>query len=332
MAQTVRSTNSVPIGKKQKKKHETTLAFDLKENWQLYVMVAPLVIWLALYAYKPLWGMVIAFQDYSPFLGIIKSPFTGFDNFIALFFGPGAEQFWRAFRNTILLSLYGIVFGFPAPIILALLFNEARDGLFRKVVQTVTYIPHFISEVVIAGMVLSFLALNTGIVNVLTQNILGFFGIQYEHIQFMALSKYFPPVYILSGIWKNVGFESIVFFAALMGIDPTLYEAAKIDGASKLKQIMYVSIPGIMPTIVVMLIIRIGNILNIGYEKVILLYNPLIYDTADVLSTFTYRLGIVNPPDYGLSTAASLINSIVGFALVIAANRFAKKVSSTSLW
>lgn len=310
---------------------KTPLITDIKENWQLYVMVLPLVIWLILYAYKPMWGIVIAFQKFSPFKGITGSDFIGLDNFKVLMFGTASQYFWRAFRNTILISLYGIIFAFPIPILLAVMFNEVRDGMFRKGVQTATYIPHFISEVVVASLVLSFLALNTGIINILVQKFLAIFGINYSHIQFMSKPGFFRSIYILSGIWKNVGFDSIVFFAALVGISPTLYEAAKMDGATKLQQIIHVSLPGITPTIVIMLIIRIGNILNIGYEKVLLLYNPIVYETADILSTYTYRLGVENV-DYGLSTAASLINSIIGFILVIGANKISKKLTQSSLW
>lgn len=300
-------------------------------NYQLYLLAAPLVIWLLLFAYKPLWGVVIAFQKFSPFKGITGSEFIGLDNFKNLMFGNASKYFWRAFNNTIMLSLYGLIIGFPIPILIAIMFHELKNELSRKVIQTVTYVPHFISEVVVSSLVLSFLALNTGIINILIQNVLNFFGIDYQQVQFMSNPDYFRSVYTLSGIWKESGFASIVYFAALCGIPVELYEAAKIDGASRVKQIWHISIAGIMPTIVVMFIIRIGNILNIGYEKVILLYNPLIYEKADILSTYTYRLGIENP-DYGLSTAVSLVNSLIGFLLVILANRLSKKFTESGIW
>lgn len=304
---------------------------ELRNNWQLYVLILPLTIWLILYFIKPLGGIAIAFQNYSPFKGILHSDFVGLDNFKDLMSGPSSVYFWRAFKNTLIISLYGIVFAFPIPIILALLFNEVKNSNYRKFVQTVTYLPYFISEVVVASLVISFLALNTGIINVLINNFFQIFGIQYSEIQFMLIPKYFRTIYISSGVWKSCGFDSIIFFAALCGVSPTLYEAAKIDGANKLKQIIHVSLPGIAPTIVIMLIIRIGHILSIGYEKVLLLYNPMIYSTADILSTYTYRLGMENV-NYGLSTAASLLNSIIGFCLVIAANKISKKLTQTSLW
>lgn len=303
----------------------------LKDDYQLYLLVAPLVIWLLLFSYKPLWGVVIAFQKYSPFKGISGSEFVGFANFQNLMSGNAARYFWRAFGNTIALSSYGLLIGFPIPILIAIFFHELKNEMSRKLIQTITYIPHFISEVIVSSLVLSFLALNTGIVNILVENFLGIFGVDYQQIQFMSNPSYFRGIYTISGIWKEAGFASIVYFSALCGIPVELYEAAKIDGANKIKQIWHISIAGIMPTIVVMFIIRIGNILNIGYEKVILLYNPLVYETADILSTYTYRLGIENP-DYGLSTAASLVNSVIGFILVILANRLSKKFTESGIW
>lgn len=309
-----------------------TVAHELKKNWQLWLMVLPLLLWLFFYAFKPLYGISIAFLKYSPFKGIEGSEFVGLKNFQDLMFGPSKEMFWRAFKNTVLISMYGLVFGFPVPIILALLFHELRSNRYRKMVQTVVYAPHFISEVIVCSIVLTMLAMDTGLFNVLLEKLFGLFGADYKQIHFMAKSEYFRTIYTASGIWKEAGFSSIVFFSALCGIPMELYEAAKVDGASRFKQILHVSLPGITPTIVIMLIIRVGNILNVGYEKVLLLYNPGIYDTADILSTFTYRMGVANNPNYGLSTASSLVNSIIGFAMVVAANRISKKFSETSLW
>ena len=301
-------------------------------NWQLWLMVLPLLIWLIFFAVKPLYGVVIAFLKYSPFKGIEGSDFVGLDNFKELMFGPSKDMFWRAFKNTVLISIYGLVFAFPIPVILALMFHELKGNRSRKMLQTVTYAPHFISEVIVCSLVLTMLALNTGMINVLLERFLGLFGVEYSQIHFMAESKFFRTIYTTSGVWKEAGFGSIVFFSALCGISSELYEAARVDGASRLKQIWYISIPGIIPTIMIMLIIRVGNILNVGYEKVLLLYNPGIYDTADILSTFTYRMGVATNPNYGLSTASSLVNSLVGFAMVVAANRISKKFSETSLW
>lgn len=307
------------------------LLAEMRENWRLYFLIVPLVCWLILYAFLPLGGLAIAFQKFSPFKGIEGSPFIGFDNFERMMSGPQAYLFWRALGNTLLISLYGLVFGFPIPIMLALLFNEIKEGIYRKSIQTVSYLPHLISEVTIASIVLTLLQLN-GPINIGIEKLLALFGADYSRIAWMSEPAYFQGIYVFTGIWKEAGFSSIVYFAALVSISPTLYEAAKIDGASRWQRIKYVSIPGILPTIVIMMIIRIGDILNVGYERVILLYNPSTYVTADVLSSWTFRLGSAPPVDYGLSTAGALFNSVIGFILVIAANRFAKKRSETSLW
>lgn len=302
------------------------------QEWQLWLMITPLLIWMLLFAYKPLTGMSIAFLKYNPFKGYSGSQFVGLQNFKDLLYGVSNEYFWRAFRNTVVLSGYSIVFGFPAPIILAILLHEVKSNSGKKLVQTITYAPHFLSEVIVCGILVTMLALNTGFFNVMLQKITEFFGGDYSQIQFLGESKYFRTIYTASGIWKEAGFGSIVFFAALCGIPNELYEAAKVDGANRIKRILHISIPSILPTIVIMLIIKIGNILNLGYEKVLLLYNPSTYDKADILSTYIYRMGVQTNPNYGLSTAASLFNSLFGFALVILSNRISKKFSETSLW
>lgn len=305
---------------------------SVRRDWRLWVLILPLLLWLYFYAYRPMYGIMIAFMDYSPFKGMEGSAFNGIDNFKTLMFGASRQLFWRAFKNTILISLYGLVFSFPMPIIFAILLHEVRNSKGRKIVQTITYAPHFISEVTICSLLLTMLALNTGLFNVLLGKIFALFGLEFQSIHFMAKSEYFRTIYTVSGIWQNVGFSSIVFFSALCGIPSELYEAARVDGATRLRQIWHISIPGILPTIVIMLIIRVGNILNVGYEKVLLLYNSQIYDRADILSTYIYRMGVASSPDYGLSTAASLVNSFIGFTMVIMANRIARKFSETSLW
>lgn len=304
---------------------------SFKKQWQLWVLILPLLIWLVLFAYRPLKGILIAFQDYSPFLGS-DSPYIGLDNFKELMFGASNQYFWRAFRNTIVISLYGLIIGFPIPIIMAVLFHEIRNASYRKFAQTAVYVPHFISEVIVCSMVVTALGMNTGLINVLLEKIVTLFGGDYNQIHFLADSGKFRMIYTLTGIWKESGFASIIYFAALCGIPNELYEAAKVDGAGRFRQIWSVSLPGILPTIVIMLIIRIGKILNVGYERVLLLYNPGIYDKADILSTYTYRLGIQAHPDFGLSTAASLLNCIIGFTLVVFANKFSKRFSESTLW
>lgn len=300
----------------------------IKDDWQLYVLLAPLFIWLAMFSYKPMYGLIIAFQDYNLFNGMSGSDWVGFSNFQRLFFGSGSTNFWRAFKNTIVVSSYSLLFAFPLPIILALLFNEIKDGFFRRGVQTAMFLPHFLSDVILAGIVISFLEPDTGIINVLLVNI----GILEDGVYWLTKPEWFRPIYIASTIWKEAGFGSIVYFAALSGVSPEQYEAAAVDGASKIQKMLYISLPSIAPTIAIMLIIRIGNLLNVGYELVMLMYQPVTYETADVLSTYIYRLGITGSNDFSLAAAAGLFNSVIGFTLVIGANKISKKMSDTVLW
>lgn len=268
-----------------------------------------------------MFGNIIAFQDYSVAGGVFGSDWVGFKhfaNFLSNF------KFWKLIRNTLAINLYGILFAFPAPIILALLLNEIRLKKFKRAVQTVTYLPHFISVVIAAAIILDFVSAD-GIIN----NVRALFGL--DKIVFMTQPKYFYPVYIISGIWQEVGWGSIIYIATLSSIDPQLYEAAMIDGAGRWKQMLHVTLPGILPTIIIMLILRIGQMLNVGFEKVLLLYNPSIYETSDVISTYVYRQGILSQ-DYSYSTAVSLFNSVFNFSLLILANNISKKFTSSSLW
>lgn len=294
----------------------------LKRDKALYILIAPMMIWTFLFKYKPLYSLQIAFKDYNLFKGIEASPWVGLEHFETFFTGP---YFLRTLGNTFILNIVMLVIGFPVPIILALLINEIRSKGFKKWIQTATYLPHFISAVVIAGIVINFLSPSTGIVNLLLAKI----GV--EPIYFLIKPEFFRGIFVSMNIWQEAGFNSIVFLAALSAIDPQLYEAAKIDGANKWKQILNVTIPGIMPTIMIMLIIRIGNLLNLSFEKIILLYNPSTYETADVLSTFVYRTGLVNA-QYDLGAAVGLFEAIVAFFLVYGANRLSKKLTQNSLW
>lgn len=300
----------------------------IKDDWQLYALLAPLYIWLLLFSYKPMYGLLIAFQDYNIWRGMAGSEWVWFENFATLFFGSGSTAFWRAFKNTVVISSYSLLFAFPLPILLALLFNEVKDGLFRRGVQTAMFLPHFLSDVILAGIVISFLDPSTGIVNILLEKV----GLIEDGIYWLMKPEWFRPIYITSTVWKECGFGSIVYFAALSGISPEQYEAAAVDGASKIQKMLYISLPGIAPTIAIMLIIRIGNLLNVGYELVMLLYQPVTYETADVLSTYIYRLGITGSNDFSLAAAAGLFNSAIGFILVIGANKISKKMSDTVLW
>ncbi|NTC84634.1 ABC transporter permease [Agrobacterium tumefaciens] len=295
---------------------------DVRRDWQLYLLLAPMIIWFAVFLYKPMYGLVIAFQDFSIFRGIAKSPWVGFENFAGLFHN---DMFIRAFWNTLKISALGLIFAFPVPIILALMFNEVQNSVARSWAQTIVYLPHFISVVIVAGIVINFLSPSIGIVNLLLK------GLGFEPIYFLTQPEWFRPIYIGSSVWKEAGFESIVYLAAIAGVSPTLYESARVDGASRWQMMWRITLPCILPTIVIMLIIRIGNLVEVGFEYIILLYRPSTYETADVVSTFIYRTGLQGT-QYDLATAAGLFNAVIAFVLVYSANRISRKVSSTSLW
>ncbi|MFD2329883.1 ABC transporter permease [Cohnella sp. GCM10020058] len=260
-------------------------------------------------------------MDYKPFLGMSGSKWVGFDNFTTFFHGP---FFTRIIKNTLMISLYNLIFAFPIPIVLAILFNEVRKKKFRVLVQTISYMPHFISTVVIAGLVVNFLSPSSGIVNILLEK-LGF-----DSIYFLTKPEYFRAIFVLQGIWASAGFASIIYYSSLMSIDSAQYEAAMIDGAGRFKQIWHITLPGLLPTIGIMLLLSIGNLMNVGYEMIILLYQPITYDTADVIGSYVYRLGMQNA-NYSMSTAVGLFNGVVSLFLVMTANRISKKISDVSI-
>ncbi|MFE4710179.1 MULTISPECIES: ABC transporter permease [unclassified Paenibacillus] len=295
---------------------------DWSRHKYIYLMLLPVVIYYLVFLYFPMYGLQIAFKDFSPVKGILGSEWVGFKHFISFY---DSYYFWRLIRNTLLISLYELVFGFPAPIILALLLNEIRSRVFKNVVQSITYLPHFISIVVVSGMLVDFLSGN-GLINQLT----GFFGI--PSVSFLIVPEWFRTIYVSSGIWQGVGWGSIIYLAAIAGIDPSLYEAAKTDGAGRFKQILHVTLPGIMPTIIIMLILRFGTLMAGGsLEKILLLYNSTTYETADVISTFVYRRGLLQM-DYGFSAAIGLFNNVINFLLLVSANKISRKINETSLW
>jgi putative aldouronate transport system permease protein len=285
-------------------------------------MLLPVVIYYIVFLYFPMYGLQIAFKNFTPAKGIWGSEWVGFKHFISFY---QSYYFWRLLRNTVMISLYELVFGFPAPILLALLLNELRNRVFKNFVQSVTYLPHFISIVVVAGMMVDFLA-GDGLINKLT----GMFGI--PSVSFLIVPDWFRSIYVSSGIWQGVGWGSIIYLAAIAGIDPSLYEAAKTDGAGRFRQIMHITIPGILPTVIIMLILRFGTLLAGGsLEKILLLYNSTTYETADVISTFVYRRGLLQM-DYGFSAAVGLINNIMNFILLVSANAISRRINDTSLW
>lgn len=303
---------------------------EIKKNWRLYLLLLPMVIWFALWVYKPMFGLLIAFKDYKPDLGVFGSDFVGLYNFNTLMFGAYADQFWQAFRNTFVISIYGFIFGFPIPIILAILFSEVTHSGFRKITQTIVFLPHFLSEVTITGLVLTMLYTGTSQTGVLS-SMLYSIGLIPDGTVITQAPQYFRPMYIITGIWKESGYNSIVYFAAIMGVSPVLYEALKIDGGNKLQEIRYVTFPSIAPTLIIMVILRIGKMLSVGYERVILLYNANTYQTADVLSTFVYRIGM-QAGNSSLGASADMFNALIGFSLVVGANYISRQISETSLW
>lgn len=294
---------------------------DWQRNWELYVIIIPVLIYFILFQYKPMYGALIAFKNYKPALGFFGSPWVGLDNFTRFFTSP---FFGRLVRNTLLLSFELLLFGFPAPIILALLINEVHHQGFKKSVQTLTYLPHFISLIVVVGMITDF-SMTSGLFN----DIIVFFG--GERSPLLQNPALYRTIYVLSDIWQQVGWGSIIYLSALSGVDAQLYDAASIDGAGRFQTLLHVTLPGIMPTIITMLILRIGRLMSIGYEKTILLYNPSTYDTADIISSYVYRVGLLEQ-GWSYSTAIGLFNSVINLILLVLANKLSKKLADTSLW
>lgn len=288
---------------------------------QLYILLLPALLYYLIFCYGPMFGLTMAFQDYSITKGFFESEFVGFDNFIKFF---NDTNFWRLIKNTLSISLWQLVFAFPLPIIFALMLNEVANHRFKRVVQTITYMPYFISLVVVTRLVLTFVS-SDGLIN----NILGTLGI--KPISFMTNPDYFYPIYTISSIWQYLGWDSIIYIAALAGIDQTLYEAAQIDGAGRWKQMLHVTLPGIASTIVILLVLKIGNLMGVGYEKIMLLYNSTIYSKADVISTYVYRRGLIDT-EYSYSAAVGMFNSIINFVLLVTANYISKKTTETGLW
>ena len=310
----------------------------IKKDWPLYVMLVPVLLYFFIFRYMPIYGILAAFKNQNDLtLSVGQAPFSGFYAFRSLIAGDYAKEFWQAFRNTFAISMYGLIFGFPVPIILALFFSEIKSDFYRSLTQILTYLPKFISTVVITSIITLMLFEGNephqapGVITSLLQNL----GVIDESVGIMRNPQYFRSIYIISGIWEGAGYGSIVYFAAIMAISPTNYEAARIDGANKLAQIRYVTLPGMAPTLTIMLILRIGEILSVGYEKIILLYNVQTYETADVISTFVTRIGgLMGGQSISLNTAAAadLFNSIIAMFLVLGANFISKRVSDTSLF
>lgn len=297
---------------------------DLRKYWMEYMIALPVIAYFILFRYKPMYGLLIAFKNFRPGKGILGSPwadFYGMQHFIDFF---GSYYFWRLLKNTLTISLTSLVFGFPVPIILALLLNELKNQRFKRVVQTISYLPHFISTVVVCAMVNQFVSAR-GMVSQIMQ----IFG--YPEQSLLSDPAMFAPVYVISGIWQSCGWGAIIYLASLSGLDPELYDAAKIDGAGRWKQTLHVTLPGISGTIITMFLLQIGSIMNVGYEKVMLLYNPGVYEKADVFSTYVYRSGM-EKQQYSYSSAVGLFNNVVNFIVILLFNKISKKVTEVGLW
>lgn len=294
----------------------------LVKNRYLYVMFLPVLLYYVIFKYLPMLGTVIAFKDYNLYVGIWESEWVGlkyFEQFIH------SVYFWRLLRNTLAISGLELLLVFPAPIIFALMLNEVRSRHFKTTVQTISYLPHFISTVVIVGILVNFLSPSTGLINHFIKLMGG------EPVHFLVEPRYFWGIFTLMNIWCTIGWNSIIYIAALSGIDPTYYEAATVDGAGRWRQLFSITLPALSPTIIILLIIRIGKILDVGYEAIILMYNSQIYETADVIATYVYRRGLIDA-DYSFAAAVGLFQSFFAMILVMGANWISKRYSETSLW
>lgn len=291
-------------------------------NYELYLFVLPALLTIVIFNYIPMYGVQIAFKDFIATKGITGSPWVAFKHFERFF---ASYYFSNIITNTLRISLFSMIVAFPIPIILALLLNEVKNRYYKKFVQTITYVPHFISMVVMASMIISFLSPSSGLINQIIK------AIGLESISFMEKADMFPSIYVFTGIWQNAGWNSVMYFAALSAVDPELYESAKVDGCTRLQKIWHIDIPGIIPMIVILLILNCGNIMTVGFEKTYLLQNNLNIETSEVISTYVYKAGLQRA-EYSFATAVGLFNSIINFILLITVNNIAKKLGQSSLW
>lgn len=294
----------------------------MKRDRQLLILFAPCLLFYILFRYGPLYGLIIAFKDYSVFTGIWGSDWVGIKYFIQFFTN---QDFWMLFRNTFLLGIYTLVFGFPFPILLAILLNEVRVKWFKKSVQTLSYLPAFLSVVIISSMIIDFLSPNNGLFN----QFLAVLGFPKKY--FLIDPGWFRPIYVISDIWEKIGYEAIIYLAAIAGINPTLYEAAKVDGATRFGMMRHITLPGLLPTLLVMFILKTGSMIRIGYEKVLLLYNPMTYEVGDVFSTYVYRKGLLES-NYSYASAVGMFEALVAMIMLLGANYLSKRIGGNGLW
>jgi putative aldouronate transport system permease protein len=294
----------------------------IKRDRQLLILFTPCLVFYILFRYGPLYGLIIAFKDYSVYEGILGSKWVGFAHFKQFFTSP---DFWLLFKNTLLLGFFTLVWTFPFPILFAVMLNEVRYAKFKKTVQTFSYLPAFLSVVIISSMIIDFLSPTHGLVNVVLQ------ALGLKPVYFLAAPEWFRTIYVSSEIWQNMGYEAIIYLAAIAGLDPTLYEAAKVDGATRFQMMRYITVPGIMPTVLVMFILKSGAMFRIGYEKVLLLYNPLTYEVADVFSTYVYRKGLLET-NYSYAAAVGLFEAAIALVMLTVSNYVSRKAGGRGLW
>ncbi|MET3848481.1 MULTISPECIES: sugar ABC transporter permease [unclassified Paenibacillus] len=308
--------------KKPNKGRLTETLKHIRRDRELLLLFIPCILFYIIFRYGPLYGLIIAFKDYSVFSGVMGSDWVGLKHFIKFF---SNQDFWMLFRNTLLLGFYTLIFGFPFPILLAILLNEVRTKWFKKSVQTLSYLPAFLSVVIISSMIIDFLSPTNGLLN----QLLSAFG--FEKKYFLVDPGWFRPIYVISEIWGTIGYESIIYLAAIAGINPTLYEAARVDGASRFHMIRHITIPGLMPTMLIMFILKTGSMIRIGYEKVLLLYNPMTYNVADVFSTYVYRKGLLES-NYSYAAAVGMFEALVAMTMLLGANAISRKIGGKGLW
>ncbi|GIP37781.1 sugar ABC transporter permease [Paenibacillus sp. J31TS4] len=316
------ASKTKPVPKKKPAQGRREKWGKFRKEWDLYLMLVPGLLFLLIFKYTPMYGLIIAFQDFSIFRGIGDSPWVGLKHFEKLLHN---DQFYSVLTNTLAISVFKLVFLFPAPILIAVLLNEVRKMMFKRVVQSVIYLPHFISWVIVSGLFINLLSVNGGLVNALIVKLGG------QPIAFFMDPGIFRSLLVTTEGWKEVGWGTIVYLAAISSIDPQLYEAAKMDGANKFQQIRYVTLPGMASTIVLMLILRLGNMLEAGTEQILVMYNPVVYNVADVIGTYVYRVGL-GASDYSFSTAVGLFESVVAFILIISGNWLCRKYMGRSIW
>lgn len=303
------------------KKRGTAIG-TISKKYQLLLLLLPSLIYIIIFHYLPMFGIIIAFKNYVPHKGILGSDWVGFEHFATFMQSP---MFWRLIKNTLSLSVYSLIAGFPLPILLALSLNYIKNARFKKTVQTITYAPHFISVMVLVGMLSVFFDKRMGIFNQFL-NLIG-----RESIFFLGDEQWFPHMYVWSGVWQNIGWNSIIYVAALAGIDPSLHEAAIVDGAGILKRIRYIDIPMILPTIITLFILNMGNLMSMGYEKILLMQNAINAGASEVISTYVYKVGLVNA-QYSFSAAIGVFNSVINLILLFTVNRISKKVQNYGIW